>query len=45
MKVIRTCAWLAEALADMVSMLLIVPSASSSGRTTRRSISSGEEEG
>ncbi len=44
-KVMRTRAWLAEALADMVSMLLIVPRASSSGRTTSRSTSSGEEEG
>jgi hypothetical protein len=44
-KVILTCASLAEALADIVSMLLIVPRASSRGRTISRSTSSGEEEG
>ena len=44
-KVMLTRAGSAEALADSVSMPLIVPSESSSGRTISRSTSSGEEDG
>ena len=39
-KVMLTVAWLADALADSLSMPLMVLSASSSGRTIRRSTSS-----